>query len=59
LITPDISTTPEAASSGSGTSGPITGLVDFGSIPSDAMTRGRRLFADAPRAHRESSVNRR
>src|ERR1700730_10098342 len=47
--------TPEEASSVKADSGPIPGLVDFGSIPSDAMTRGRRRFcAGAPRAHRES-----
>src|SRR6516225_8951000 len=54
-MTPAISTTPLAVSSARADSGPIPVFAVFGSIPSDAMTRGRRRFsAGAPRALHES-----
>src|SRR6202166_2908910 len=54
-MTPETSMTFAADSSLSSTSGPSPGLVDFGSIPSDAMTPWPPLLCWRPkRAHHES-----
>src|ERR1700722_777005 len=53
-MTPATSTTCGDASPVRGASGPSPDLLDFGSIPSDAMTPRPPLCAGAQRAHRES-----